>query len=103
MNLEKKHPMPPIELGQDLGIERAGDLRDQLLEQLDSGRSVVIDGSTVDRVHGASLQVLAAFFNDRHAAGRKTRINAPSTTLVDAARVMALTTALGLSEPGDQE
>jgi len=95
--------MPPIELGPDLGIERAGDLREQLLDQVESGRSVVLDGAAVERVHGAGMQVLAAFFRDRHAAGRKTRIESPSPSLVDAARVMALTTELGLSEPGDQE
>lgn len=95
--------MPPIELGNDLGIERAGDLKEQLAGQLDSGRSVVIDASAVERVHGAGLQVLAAFIRERHAAGRKTRIESPTPALVDAARVLALTTALGLSESGEQE
>ncbi|MCK7595126.1 STAS domain-containing protein [Pseudomarimonas salicorniae] len=95
--------MPPIELGNDLGIERASELKEQLSTQLDSGRSVVVDGSAVERVHGAGLQLLAAFFHERHNAGRKTRIESPSPALVDAARVMALTTALGLSESGEQE
>jgi anti-anti-sigma regulatory factor len=94
--------MPPIELGSDLGIERAGDLKDQLLAQLESGRSVVLDGSQVERVHGAGLQLLAAFVREREEAGRKTRIDAPSPALVDAARVLALTTALGLPESGDE-
>lgn len=95
--------MPAIELGNDLGVERAADLKAQLAAQLDSGRSVVINGAAVERVHGAGLQVLAAFFRDRHNAGRKTRIESPSPTLVDAARVLALTTALGLPEPGEHE
>lgn len=94
--------MPPIELGTDLGIERASDLKDQLLTQLESGRSVVLDGSQVERVHGAGLQLLAAFVREREEAGRKTRIDAPSPALVDAARVLALTTALGLPESGDE-
>lgn len=94
--------MPPIELGSDLGIERASDLKDQLLAQLESGRSVVLDGSQVERVHGAGLQLLAAFVREREEAGRKTRIDAPSPALVDAARVLALTTALGLPESGDE-
>lgn len=94
--------MPPIELGTDLGIERASDLKDQLLAQLESGRSVVLDGSQVERVHGAGLQLLAAFVHEREEAGRKTRIDAPSPALVDAARVLALTTALGLPESGDE-
>lgn len=94
--------MPPIELGTDLGIERASELKDQLLTQLESGRSVVLDGSQVERVHGAGLQLLAAFVREREEAGRKTRIDAPSPALVDAARVLALTTALGLPESGDE-
>ena len=94
--------MPPIDLGSDLGIERASDLKDQLLAQLESGRSVVLDGSQVERVHGAGLQLLAAFVREREEAGRKTRIDAPSPALVDAARVLALTTALGLPESGDE-
>ena len=94
--------MPPIELGTDLGIERASDLKDQLLAQLESGRSVVLDGSQVERVHGAGLQLLAAFVREREEAGRKTRIDAPSPALVDAARVLALTTALGLPESGEE-
>lgn len=95
--------MPPIELGSDLGIERAGELKEQLASQLESGRSVVLDGSSVERVHGAGLQLLAAFVHDRHAAGRKTRIESPSPVLIDAARVMALTTALGMPESGEHE
>jgi anti-anti-sigma regulatory factor len=94
--------MPPIELGTDLGIERASDLKEQLLAQLESGRSVVLDGAQVERVHGAGLQLLAAFVREREEAGRKTRIDAPSPALVDAARVLALTTALGLPESGDE-
>ena len=95
--------MPPIEVGTDLGIERTAELKELLSDQLESGRSVVIDGASVERVHGAGLQLLAAFFHDRHNAGRKTRIESPSPTLVDAARVLALTTALGLPESGEQE
>jgi anti-anti-sigma regulatory factor len=94
--------MPPIELGSDLGIERASDLKEQLLAQLESGRSVVLDGSQVERVHGAGLQLLAAFVREREEAGRKTRIDSPTPALVDAARVLALTTALGLPESGDE-
>lgn len=94
--------MPPIELGADLGIERAADIKEMLAEQLDSGRSVVLDGSAVERVHCASLQVISAFMRERESAGKKTRIESPSPALVDSARVLALTTALGLPESGDE-
>ncbi|GIX36213.1 MAG: hypothetical protein KatS3mg126_1992 [Lysobacteraceae bacterium] len=93
--------MPPLDLGKDLGIERAEELKQQLLEQVESGRSVVLDGASVERVHGAAMQLLAAFFREREAAGRKTRIDAPSSALSEAARVMALSGILGLPESGD--
>ena len=93
--------MPTIELGSDLGIEKAGDLKDALLDELDSDGLLEIDGSQVERVHCASLQVLSAFMLERRALGHKSHITEPSTALADAVHVLALTTALGLPEPGD--
>jgi anti-anti-sigma regulatory factor len=94
--------MPPLELGPDLGIEGAAELKDALAAQIDSGRSVVLDLSQVERVHSASLQLLHAFIRERQAAGRKTRIADPSPTFAEAARVLALSSALGLAESGDE-
>ena len=94
--------MPPLELGPDLGIERAAELKETLSAQLDSGRSVVLDLSATERIHSASLQLIATFVRERQAAGRKTRIANPSTAFADAANVLALTSALGLPESGDE-
>lgn len=94
--------MPPLELGPDLGIERAAELKEMLAGQLESGRSVVLDLSQVERIHSASLQLLTAFVRERQSAGRKTRIANPSAAFEDAAGVLALHSALGLPEPGDE-
>jgi anti-anti-sigma regulatory factor len=94
--------MPPLELGPDLGIEGAAELKDVLAGQIDSGRSVVLDLSQAERVHSASLQLLCAFFRERRNAGRKTRIADPSPAFVEAARTLALSSALGLTESGDE-
>lgn len=94
--------MPPLELGPDLGIEGAADLKDTLGGQLESGRSVVLDLSRAERIHSASLQLLCAFVRERQAAGRKTRIANPSPAFEEAARVLALSSALGLAESGDE-
>jgi anti-anti-sigma regulatory factor len=94
--------MPPLELGPDLGIERAAELKETLAGQLESGRSVVIDLSQAERIHSASLQLLTAFVRERQLAGRKTRIANPSPAFEDAARVLALSSALGLPESGDE-
>jgi anti-anti-sigma regulatory factor len=94
--------MPPLELGPDLGIERAAELKEMLAGQVESGRSVVLDLSRAERIHSASLQLLTAFIRERQTAGRKTRIANPSAAFDDAAGVLALRSALGLSEPGDE-
>lgn len=94
--------MASFDLGSDLGIERASELKDLLAAQLNAGNALVFDGSHVERVHSASLQLLGAFVREREGAGHKTRIADPSPALVDAARVLALTTALGLPESGDE-
>lgn len=91
----------PIPLSPDLGIEHAADLKATLSPQLGSRRTVVLDASAVKRVHTASLQLLCAFISERSQAGHATRIDKPTDTLVDAARVLGLQTALGLENPGD--
>jgi anti-anti-sigma regulatory factor len=94
--------MPPLELGPDLGIERAAELKEALAGQFEAGRVVVLDASHVERIHSASLQLLCAFVRDRLDAGRKTRIANPSTAFVDAASVLAMAQALGLPESGEE-
>jgi anti-anti-sigma regulatory factor len=92
----------PLEIGPDLGIERAAELKELLASQLDSGRSVVIDVGNAERIHSASLQLLCAFVRERKAAGRKTRVANASPAFEDAVRVLALSSSLGLAEPGDE-
>lgn len=90
--------MPAIALASDLGIEQAAELKATLRPHLASKRVVVVDGAGVQRIHSASLQLLCAFCRDRRAAGRQTRLENPSPTLRDAARILALTSVLGLSD-----
>lgn len=90
--------MSSIALAADLGIEQSAELKAALSPHLASKRTVVVDGAAVQRVHSASLQVLCAFCRDREAAGRKTRLDNPSPTLLDAARILALAPILGLAD-----
>ncbi|MBB5016618.1 STAS domain-containing protein [Rehaibacterium terrae] len=90
--------MPAIALASDLGIEQSAELKAALAPHLASKRPVVVDGAGVQRIHSASLQLLCAFCRDRQAAGRKTRLENPSPALRDAARILALTSVLGLSD-----
>ncbi|MFN7552468.1 MAG: STAS domain-containing protein [Pseudomonadota bacterium] len=83
-------------LDADLGIEAASGLRDTLAPAVAARRPVAIDGSSVARLHCASMQVLVAFAMARSAAGRSTRISDPAPILRDAARALGMTRTLGL-------
>ncbi|HEY9547787.1 MAG TPA: hypothetical protein VIR56_17385 [Solimonas sp.] len=86
-----------IGLPADLGIERLAELRAQLAPTFEM-TVLRIDGSAISRVHGATLQLLAAFCRDRTAAGHVTHWQSPSTVLRDAARQLALTPHLQIEE-----
>lgn len=88
--------MSAIALEPDLGIEAAARLHAQLAPVLAQKKQVALDAAAVSRLHGASMQVLAAFVRARDAAGRKTRFQDPSPALRDAARAMGLTSTFGL-------
>src|SRR3546814_16759902 len=62
-----------IGLPADLGIERLAELRAQLAPTFEM-TVLRIDGSAISRVHGATLQLLAAFCRDRNAAGDGKRV-----------------------------
>lgn len=89
--------MSSLELPADLGIEGAEPLRDALLKKVSGKQVLKLDAAQVGRMHAASLQVLAALFIQRRAAGLETRIDNASDDLKSAARITGLCTLLGLS------
>lgn len=91
--------MSTVELPADLGIESAGPLQDTLQQQVQGKQALMLDGSQVGRLHAASLQVLAAVFRQRAAAGLETHIENPSDELKAAARISGLTPVFGWSSP----
>ncbi len=88
--------MNQLSLQPDLGIEHVAELRAALAAHFESDGPLAITGDRVQRVHTAGLQLLHAFVRDRASAGRSTSITLASPTLVDAARVLALSTSLGI-------
>lgn len=76
-------------------------LQAELAERLDESGHVQIDGTSVDRVDTAGLQLLAAFVRDLHAEMRAVEWVGCSDSLRKAASAMGLATALGLS--GDKQ
>lgn len=88
--------MDTVHLGDDLGIEASTALKERLAPYLPQAHPVVLDGTQVQRVHTASLQVLCAFFASRGGSGHATELQGCSAALGDAARLLGLAAVLGL-------
>lgn len=88
--------MSSVEIGPDLGIEAAADLKAQLLPHLSTPLDIVLDAGSVERVHSASLQLLYAFVRDRSDLGWPTHFHQCAAPLQDAARLLGMSGALGL-------
>ncbi|UNK57370.1 STAS domain-containing protein [Pseudoxanthomonas daejeonensis] len=88
--------MNTVSLGDDLGIEASADLKQRLSAHLEDP-ALALDGSAVKRVHTAAMQVLCAFFLSRGEQGRQTELASCSDALRDAARLLGLSTQLGLA------
>lgn len=89
--------MDTVHLGDDLGIEASTALKERLAPYLSQAQALVLDGADVRRVHTAGLQVLCAFVASRHSAGLGTQLQGCSDALRDAARLLGLGQALGLT------
>jgi len=77
-------------------IRTINSLQAQLAERLDESGTVQIDGSAVDRVDTAGLQLLAAFVRDLQAEARSVEWIGCSTALRRSANALGLGAALGL-------
>ena len=71
-------------------------LQTELAERLDESGPLQIDGTAVDRVDTAGLQLLAAFVRDLRAEGRPLEWIGCCDALKKAAQALGLHTALGL-------
>lgn len=89
--------MSVVLLGDDLGIEAAADLKQQLGAHLAQPQPLALDAGAVQRVHTASVQVLCTFFRERRLAGRDTTFAVASASLSDAARLLGVADQLGLA------
>ena len=71
-------------------------LQTELAERLDESGPLQIDGTAVDRVDTAGLQLLAAFVRDLRAEARPVEWIGCCDALKKAAQALGLHTALGL-------
>ncbi|SDD61450.1 STAS domain-containing protein [Aquimonas voraii] len=91
--------MSTIQIPEDLGIEAAEPLLEQLRGLAKGKKPLKLDGSKVSRLHAASLQVLAALVLQRRGAGLETQIENPSDEFKAAARISGLGGLFGWSSP----
>ncbi len=77
-------------------IRTINSLQTQLAERLDESGTVQIDGTAVDRVDTAGLQLLAAFVRELQAEARSVEWVGCSVGLRRAANALGLGVALGL-------
>ena len=77
-------------------IRTINSLQAELAERLDESGNVQIDGTAVDRVDTAGLQLLAAFVRDLEAEARSVEWVGCSVALRRAANALGLGVALGL-------
>ncbi|HSJ49424.1 MAG TPA: STAS domain-containing protein [Gammaproteobacteria bacterium] len=86
-----------LRLPATLGIARMAELHPQLDQALEKGGPLALDGSAVEQLDGAALQLLLAFQLAAVQAGRAPDWRKPSPQLREAAALLGLDGELGLS------
>ncbi|WP_243733017.1 STAS domain-containing protein [Luteimonas yindakuii] len=85
-------------LQSDLGIESSAGLKDMLATHVAVDAPLAVDGAGVQRVHTASLQVLAAWWQARTLHARETRWAEIGEPLRAAVRTLGLDSALAITD-----
>jgi ABC-type transporter Mla MlaB component len=86
----------PLVLTTSPSIRTVTSLQAELAERLDESGTVQIDGSAVDRIDTAALQLLAVFVRDLRAEARAVEWVGRSVGLQKAANGLGLSMLLGL-------
>ncbi len=86
-----------VTLPEVLTIAEVAECYERLLERLQQGGEIVIDGSPVEQIDGAGLQLLAAFVREGAESVGRVSWTGCSEALREGARTLGLVTALGLA------
>ena len=87
-----------IDLGSSLIINEVETYRNTLLDALQAGSDLVLDGGEIQQIDGAGLQLLAAFAKEAEKTGVPCRWHAVSQVLCEAANRLDLSATLQLDE-----
>ena len=86
-----------VDLGCSLVISEVESCRNNLLEALQGGKALVLDGSEIQQIDGAGLQLLAAFAQEAEKLSVAFKWHGASQVLCDASRRLGLTEVLQLN------
>jgi ABC-type transporter Mla MlaB component len=84
--------------GKVLGISTVNELYRSLRQLFESGQTVELDVSRVERVDTAALQLLCAFVCDSNALGRKIQWYRPTSALISSAKLLQIHRLLALPD-----
>ncbi len=87
-----------LSLGEDLDVNQAAELYQELKHEAGSGSSTItLDASALGRVDGAAMQLLVAFAKAYKAAGGDLKWGTPSDEFKRAGKILGLEQDLGLA------
>jgi ABC-type transporter Mla MlaB component len=86
----------PVALASNSTVKDAVALKQTLLALKTSPDPIVLDGSAVERVDTATLQLLCAFVRERLGSDKEVSWHAPSAALREASKLLGLTELLCL-------
>ncbi len=85
-----------IECEDSLDVSVLTDFKALLAQAAEQNMPVVLDGSRIERIDAAALQLIYSFFIHAKDAGFSVSWRAPSDTVCNAARLSGVTEAMGL-------
>jgi anti-anti-sigma regulatory factor len=85
-----------ISCSESMDISVVAEIQLQLINALESGKTVILDAHQVERADTAALQVLSAFFQDAKTQAQKVAWKEPSDALCRSAALLDLSNVLNL-------
>lgn len=100
VDMQTDSPTIKAGCGEIVDISTVRTLHGILREALESGASVEIDASSVERIDAAGMQLLCAFVKDATTYGTRVRWVGPTQAFVDTARLLRVNDQLQLPKSG---
>ena len=93
-----EEPTTVISFGKVLGISTVNELYCSLKQSLESGLTIELDASCVERIDTAALQLLCAFVGDSTSSRRRIQWRCPTQALIASAKLLQINGLLALTD-----